>query len=97
MAQSLHQLSEALASNIRQLAAEKEAEREKMRKLKAENDDLRKEIAERDDEIERLQQENDFLALSYRLADSPDKLVDARRLIARLIRTIDVCIALLKE
>jgi len=39
----------------------------------------------------------EFLTMSYRLADSPDTIVSARRRIARLIRTIDSCISMLKE
>lgn len=97
MATTLLQLIDALADNIDKLSDSDSAGRRRAEELQAENADLRLELSLRDAEIDRLRQEVTFLTLSHRLADGPEKLVDARRLIARLIRTIDVCIALLKE
>ena len=39
----------------------------------------------------------EFLAVSHKLADSPDTLVSARRHLARLTRHIDRCLEMLKE
>lgn len=79
-------------NNQRYMALKDECER-----LKTDNDSLRHELSLRDHEIERLSKDAEFLTYSHRLADSPDAIVKTRRHIARLIRNIDTCIALLKE
>lgn len=48
-------------------------------------------------EIMRLEQENKFLRVSHRLASSPDDIIEARRTIVQMMRSIDKCIAQLKE
>jgi len=48
-------------------------------------------------ERDRALMDAEFLAVSHKLADSPDVLVDARRHIAQLIRNIDRCLVMLKE
>ena len=39
----------------------------------------------------------EFLEMSHRLADSPDKIISTRRKIASWIRTIDNCIRMINE
>lgn len=46
---------------------------------------------------ENLEKEIEFLKLSHRLAASPEALVEARKKISSLIRTIDSCIRMIKE
>lgn len=59
--------------------------------------DLRAEVSELQVQIEALRSDNEYLAVSHRLASSPDEIVRSRRLISGWIRDIDRCIAQLKE
>lgn len=65
--------------------------------LEEENSDLRQELEECRKDLEVTRRDVEFLTMSHRLADSPDTIIAARRRIARLIRTIDNCISMLKE
>lgn len=65
--------------------------------LKSEIDNLRADLRQAQSEIELARRDAEFLTMSHRLADSPDSLVETRRHIAGLIRTIDLCISMLKE
>ena len=47
--------------------------------------------------LERIQKDIEFLSVSYKLAESPEALVSARKKISRLIRTIDNCIRMIEE
>ena len=71
--------------------------KERNRLLEEENADLRRLAAETQKEREKAMLDAEFLAVSHKLADSPDTLVSARRHLARLIRNIDRCLEMLKE
>ena len=71
--------------------------KERNRLLEEENADLRRLAAEAQIEREKAMLDAEFLAVSHKLADSPDTLVSARRHLARLIRNIDRCLEMLKE
>lgn len=71
--------------------------KERNRLLEEENADLRRLAAEAQKEREKAMLDAEFLAVSHKLADSPDTLVSARRHLARLIRNIDRCLEMLKE
>lgn len=71
--------------------------RERVARLEEENEDLRRQLAETRAELDSSTKDVEFLTMSHRLADSPDSVISARRRIARLIRTIDNCISMLKE
>ena len=80
------------------LLAEYEKEIEsKYRALEEENLLLKRELKAKGEEIEVLKRDNDYLKISHRLAESPDTLIETRRMIARLIRNIDKCISMLNE
>ena len=66
--------------------------KERNRLLEEENADLRRLAAEAQKEREKAMLDAEFLAVSHKLADSPDTLVSARRHLARLIRNIDRCL-----
>lgn len=70
---------------------------DKVQKLEEENALLKQEVEEKDKEIERLSTDIEYLTVSHKLAESPDSLIEARRMIARLIRRIDKCITMLNE
>lgn len=67
------------------------------RELLVENSGLQKKLRETEEENHRLSLDAQFLAVSYKLADSPDSLHEARRRISNLIRNIDRCLEMLKE
>ena len=71
--------------------------KERNRLLEEENADLRRLAAEAQKEREKAMLDAEFLAVSHKLADSPDTLVSARRHLARLNRNIDRCLEMLKE
>lgn len=71
--------------------------KERNRLLEEENADLRRLAAQAQKEREKAMLDAEFLAVSHKLADSPDTLVSARRHLARLIRNIDRCLEMLKE
>jgi septal ring factor EnvC (AmiA/AmiB activator) len=69
-----------------------------------ENQQLKSTLEEKEEEVKRLtlelensRRDNEFLAMSYRLASNPDDIIKTRRKIAGLIRNIDKCISQLKE
>lgn len=72
-------------------------QREQIVRLEKENEDLRIQLSETRAELDNTRKDVEFLTMSHRLADSPDSVISARRRIARLIRTIDNCISMLKE
>ena len=88
--QSLNEQIDRLSTAYRLL-------QEKLQTREAELRNLESDLQLKEKEIFRLEQENRYLRVSYRLADSPDTLVDARKKIAGLMRGIEKCIAQLKE
>ena len=97
MASSLLSVLESMRVKIDSLTENVETLREKNRMLEEENEVLRRTIDETRIERDKAKLESDFLTVSHRLADDPDSIIDARRLISRLIRNIDRCIEMLKE
>lgn len=97
MAESLLEILQQLKAKQQELQLEVERLRARNRELENRNLDLQ-ECAE--DALKRRDEallEMEYLKVSHHLADSPDSLVETRRLIAGLIRNIDRCIAMLKE
>lgn len=97
MARNLKTIIESVESKALRLASERD-------RLQAENQDLKKELSlikERWsgilEEKRRLELEVEYLKVSHRLASDPDTLVEARRHVARLIRIVDKCVAMLRE
>jgi len=97
MAISLLSVLEQLREKIAAQAANVERLRDNNSELKSENEDLRRQLQQALKERDEARLESEFLSVSHRLADSPDTIVDARRLIAGMIRNIDRCIEMLKE
>lgn len=65
--------------------------------LSRENAELRRRAAAADEARRRTELDVEYLRVSHRLADSPDSIIEARRMIAKLIRNIDRCLEMLKE
>ncbi len=71
--------------------------REEHRSLIDQMEALRANLHSASERIRNLEQENHYLRISHKLADSPDTLLETRRQIASLIRRLDSSIALLKD
>lgn len=97
MASSLITILENLESRIAALQTEMEELRERNTELEIMNSDLRNREAKAQQDREQALLDVEYLKVSYRLAESPDTLADARKVIAGLIRNIDRCIEMLKE
>lgn len=97
MATSLHSILESMQEKISALTLSISDLRDANRHLEEENEELRRRLALADTELQKARTDSEFLAISHRLADNPDTIVDARRLIAGLIRNIDRCIDMMKE
>ncbi|MDE5790899.1 MAG: hypothetical protein K2H96_06705 [Muribaculaceae bacterium] len=97
MAPSLLSVLESMRVKIGALKESVDELRARNRMLEEENEVLRRTIEDTARERDKAKLESDFLAVSHRLAQDPDTIIDARRLIGRLIRNIDRCIEMLKE
>ncbi|MDE7413049.1 MAG: hypothetical protein K2N05_04560 [Muribaculaceae bacterium] len=97
MASSLLSVLESMRGKIDVLKENVEDLRVRNRILEEENQALRRTVEDTRRERDKAKLESDFLSVSHRLAQDPDSIIDARRLISRLIRNIDRCIEMLKE
>ncbi|MBD5207037.1 MAG: hypothetical protein HDS79_02020 [Bacteroidales bacterium] len=97
MATSLISVIEELQSRISDLSERVESLREENRELREDVQVLRREVSDLTTERDRAKLDAEFLAVSHRLADNPDTIIETRRIISGLIRNIDRCIEMLKE
>lgn len=97
MAQPLISLLQTLDQKISVLIAIQQRLHARIDNLEEENRSLRQELEETRAKQRQTETDVQFLTMSHRLADSPDTIISTRRRIARLIRTIDKCISMLKE
>lgn len=97
MAQPLVTLLSGLNDRISELKTVHQDLISRIHSLEEENKRLRSELAESKEHIRQAETDAEFLMMSHRLADSPDTIISTRRRIARLIRTVDKCISMLKE
>lgn len=97
MAESLIEILTALNAKVKDLAAMNRRLSARNSELEEENAELLRRAEEADRERDRALLDAEYLAVSHKLADDPDTLIDARRHIAQLIRNIDRCLVMLKE
>lgn len=97
MARSFLSVAKSIGDKAGQLARRIEQLEDENKALRQEADDLREQTRQAREDLHRVQLEVDFLTVSYRIADKPEKLADARRHVANLIRILDRCIDLLKD
>ena len=97
MAESLLQILQNLKDAQRDLRQEVENLRQRNKELEEEARDALRNAEEAEKRREEALLEVEYLKVSHRLADSPDTIVETRRIIAGLIRNIDRCIEMLKE
>lgn len=86
-----------LESRLEGLAKQLRSLEERNRELEIRNAELLRDAQEARAERDRALRDAEYLAVSHKLADSPDVLVDTRRHIAQMIRNIDRCLVMLKE
>ena len=86
-----------LSRKIDALLEQQNQFRKRIDELEKDNNALRAQLAKKEMMLSNTEKDVEFLSLSYRLADSPEALVKARKEISSLLRTIDSCIRLLKE
>lgn len=96
MARQLTQIADELRVKIQTLASQRDDARRQCVMLAKMVESLNLQLEESKAELKNARMEMDFLTLAARF-DSPDKLIEARRRIQRLIAKIDRCVALLKE
>lgn len=87
----------ALSKKIDGLLDERNKLIARINDLQIENEKLKSLHTQDSADLENALRDIEFLSLSHRLADSPEALVEARKIISSLIRTIDSCIRLIKE
>lgn len=97
MALSLNSLLKNIDEKVSRLSSSRDQLSQRISILEKENEDLRLELDQTKKKLDKALTDVEFLTVSHRLADSPDSLVATRRKIARLIRHIDNCIAMLKD
>lgn len=97
MASGLEQELQTLMARSRKAAEAIVALRSELNQSRCREQDLLMQLRLTRQELDRAKSDAQFLRVSHRLASSPDSLVEARRLIAGLIRNIDKAIAELKE
>lgn len=97
MAQPLLSTLSDLNEKISRLAGVQEALKTRIKELEKENETLKAELKESRDQLDKARTDVEFLTVSHRLAENPDTIIATRRRIARLIRTIDNCISMIKE
>lgn len=97
MAQPLISILSQISDKITELEAIRQQQNSRIKFLEEENEDLKEKLKEQTQLLHQANIDKEFLTMSHRLADSPDSIISTRRRIARLIRTIDNCISMLKE
>ena len=97
MAQPLITILSQISDKITELEAIRRQQNSRIKFLEEENKDLQEKLKEKTQLLNKANIDKEFLTMSHRLADSPDSIISTRRRIARLIRTIDNCISMLKE
>lgn len=97
MALPLSSILDEVNEKVKALAEKQNLLYERIAELEKENENLRHDLDDHRQRLETALRDSEFLTMSHRLADSPDSIISARRRIARLIRTIDKCISMIKE
>lgn len=86
-----------LSKKIDKLIETQKKLQKRVTELELANQELRTQHEEDLNKISKAQKDIEYLSLSYRLADSPEALVEARNKISKLLRTVDSCIRLINE
>ncbi|MBD5370716.1 MAG: hypothetical protein HDR80_06160 [Bacteroides sp.] len=96
MQNSTADISASVLEKVRELARQRDRALTEADELRRDNDNLRRDIEELRKELHAARLDVEFLTVSHRLADNPQALADARRLMASLIRKVDAAISLVR-
>ena len=97
MAASLNEILRTLQVKIERLAVLNSNLKKENQRLATEVSDLRDKLADMQRQRDDALQDCEYLTMSYKLAEDPDKIISGRRHISQLIRNIDKCIRLIKD
>lgn len=97
MARSILTAVKALGDKVERLSAQRNRLRDENKALRQEMEELRERARQAEEDRRQALLQIEFLTFSHKLADNPQKLADARRHVAHLIRILDRCISLLRD
>ena len=97
MADNLIAILQELDDRIKLLTARNSALLAENESLREENQELKRKADAAEADRQRAALDAEYLAVSHKLADNPETLVQSRRHISQLIRNIDRCLEMLKE
>lgn len=97
MAETLKAALEELKVRVKALTTENRRLREENAELESQNRTLKELTSEAEQRRQRAELDAEYLAVSHKLADTPDTLINTRRHISQMIRNIDRCLEMLKE
>lgn len=97
METSLSKELQDLSRKIGILAAQRDEAQGELKRAREEISDLQRRLAEKEAELHKSNLDVEFLTLSHKLADSPQKLAEARATVRRMLAGVEKAISLLKE
>lgn len=86
-----------IRQKIETLAADRDAALQRISALEDQISDLQAELETTRNDLHRARLDVEFLTVSHRLADTPEAVVTARKIISGLIRKVDSAINLVKN
>lgn len=86
-----------IRQKIETLAADRDAALQRISTLEDQISDLQAELETTRNDLHRARLDVEFLTVSHRLADTPEAVVTARKIISGLIRKVDSAINLVKN
>lgn len=94
MTSSLQSVADDILVKLSRIEERHRALERRCRELEEANADLQYQLRQTQSELEQSRRDAEFLTLSHRLAESPAALVQARKIIASMIRRVDKAISL---
>lgn len=88
---------DTLTLKIEELAAQRDTAIAEKKKAQELADDLKREVASLREDLHQKELDIEFLTLSHKLADTPQKLADARVTVRRILHRVEKAISLLKQ
>lgn len=86
-----------LSRQIETLATQRDEARQALKRAREEVADLQLRLEESEKATKRMSLDIEYLTLSHKLADTPQKLAEARATLRRLIARVDKAISLVRD
>lgn len=93
MSEEMHEL----ARKIGILATQRDEALAELKRTQETVSDLERELEKTQEELHRKELDVEFLTVSHKLADGPQALADARKVIRKMIARIDKAMAMLRD